>query len=493
MLSNLPISDFRILFRADGNKEIGLGHIHRALSFAEMLLPWFTCCFAIRKPLPGIRRLILDAGIELLEVQEVSSYDEEIHTLQTGFGPFDIWVLDGYRFGEGYQKKVKKDGSIVICIDDLHLGHFFADAIVNHAGGVKAEDYSAEPYTTFFLGPEYSLVKPVFLQAATRRVPLEQREQAVFISMGGADTAANHTLSILTILNTERYLNRHCFVVLGEAYPFSEVLDSFIQSSPQKITVLRNLSPTEMLFYMEKCPVAICPPSGVAYEYLCAGGILYLYQTADNQQRVKDYLLKAKLALDFGNFDCTTTDQLDELVQNQGKVFDGLAAARVLGIVKDFYYKKFSLRKVTDADLAILFEWANDPEVRQNAINQEPIALGSHEIWFKNKLRDEHSKIFVLRKDEQPVGQIRFDFVGDRFMIDYSIAPNFRGLGLGSEILKQGLRLLTEQRSEKMVLVGAEVDRQNIPSMKVFRSAGFLEAGERSIGERVFTIFEKKI
>ena len=40
----------KILFRADGNNEIGLGHVYRCLAIAERLNGKFECYFAIRQP-----------------------------------------------------------------------------------------------------------------------------------------------------------------------------------------------------------------------------------------------------------------------------------------------------------------------------------------------------------------------------------------------------------------------------------------------------------
>ncbi|MDB5222992.1 MAG: Spore coat polysaccharide biosynthesis protein predicted glycosyltransferase, partial [Chitinophagaceae bacterium] len=38
-----------ILFRADGNSKIGLGHVYRCLAIAERLSEHFNCYFAIRQ------------------------------------------------------------------------------------------------------------------------------------------------------------------------------------------------------------------------------------------------------------------------------------------------------------------------------------------------------------------------------------------------------------------------------------------------------------
>jgi len=47
-----------------------------------------------------------------------------------------------------------------------------------------------------------------------------------------------------------------------------------------------------------------------------------------------------------------------------------------------------SLRKVIDTDESILFNWANDPDVRKWSFNQNFITSNEHRTWFKQKLND---------------------------------------------------------------------------------------------------------
>ncbi|ONF92001.1 hypothetical protein BWD14_14905 [Leptospira santarosai] len=46
----------------------------------------------------------------------------------------------------------------------------------------------------------------------------------------------------------------------------------------------------------------------------------------------------------------------------------------------------FSLRLAQDDDLELLFQWANDPLVRQMAFHSEPISLDDHKNWFYSRL-----------------------------------------------------------------------------------------------------------
>ena len=49
---------------------------------------------------------------------------------------------------------------------------------------------------------------------------------------------------------------------------------------------------------------------------------------------------------------------------------------------------RLSLREVTAKDMDLLYEWANDPTVRQNAFHTEPIPYEDHKMWFAKNLAD---------------------------------------------------------------------------------------------------------
>ena len=44
------------------------------------------------------------------------------------------------------------------------------------------------------------------------------------------------------------------------------------------------------------------------------------------------------------------------------------------------------IRLANEDDLLTYFEWANDKDVRANAINQDPILLEIHTKWFLSRI-----------------------------------------------------------------------------------------------------------
>jgi RimJ/RimL family protein N-acetyltransferase len=128
---------------------------------------------------------------------------------------------------------------------------------------------------------------------------------------------------------------------------------------------------------------------------------------------------------------------------------------------------KSYLREVNLKDAEILFDWVNEKNVRTNSMNQKPILWENHLEWLEKKLNNPDTKIFILVSGDNLLGQIRIDLIDGFWNIDYSIDNKFRGKGLGKEIVK---KLIVKFESYRFK---ATVKKENIASVKVFKSLGF--------------------
>ena len=140
------------------------------------------------------------------------------------------------------------------------------------------------------------------------------------------------------------------------------------------------------------------------------------------------------------------------------------------------------LRIADIGDCRMLFEWANDNEIRKMALSSEPIEWESHKKWIEKKLSDPNSRIYIAINDQgQPVGQIRFDIMGGGAEIDVHTKPNLRGKGIGTQIISFGTN---QYFSETHVdTIHAIIKLKNIKSLKAFKNAGFKEVGQEIIKE----------
>ena len=148
------------------------------------------------------------------------------------------------------------------------------------------------------------------------------------------------------------------------------------------------------------------------------------------------------------------------------------------------------LRSVVEEDRDVLYQWANDSEVRNNAFHTEQIIYDTHKLWFANVLKDKDVLQYILvseegeNKEKKEIGQIRLNIYQDRAVIDYSIARDMRKKGFGVKIIQMMEQKLHETGSNISILV-AEVKNENVASAKVFEKCGYVESRKKEYVEYI--------
>ena len=136
--------------------------------------------------------------------------------------------------------------------------------------------------------------------------------------------------------------------------------------------------------------------------------------------------------------------------------------------------KEIYLRQAGADDVQLFFQWVNEPAVRENSFNTEPIPWETHQQWFAKTLADDGVRIYVLMADNLPVGQVRLAFEHESWQISYSIATAFRGQGYGKMILQLAENELIRDGHIGESLL-AEVKMDNIASKRIFSKLGYQE------------------
>ena len=139
-------------------------------------------------------------------------------------------------------------------------------------------------------------------------------------------------------------------------------------------------------------------------------------------------------------------------------------------LMGDLSCKTWEVRNANNKDMELFWVWANDGQVRINAINKEPITIETHSRWFQTKLSNCKCTIYLILIENRPVGQVRFDVEENFARIDYSIAKQFRGRKIGKTLLKEAISKYWSRNKIKLL---GEVMPHNIASEKIFKSLGF--------------------
>lgn len=318
----------RVIIRAEGGPQTGLGHIIRSIALAEMLCAEYDIIFLTNFLTPAIEQMLEGVAGSYARINGFTHAAEEWNNLQPYVQQEDIFVFDGYCFDTSIQQIIKEHGYRLVCIDDIHAYPYLADAVINHSGGFSKNDYQLAPYSTLYSGLEYCLLRKPFREAAREQKHIQPNNQCL-ICFGGADPD-NDTLKTLEQL-VPAYPHLQFHVVTGSAYAYNDSLVKYKENTG--IRFYSNLDAASLCSLMQQCGMAVTPPSTTAYEYLSVKGILYLKVIASNQEQMFRYLTGERLALPlelFGGNDHLTAVDTAKI----NSIFDGRQQERLLDIFR---------------------------------------------------------------------------------------------------------------------------------------------------------------
>ncbi|HBR21700.1 MAG TPA: hypothetical protein DD713_03920 [Nitrospiraceae bacterium] len=119
-----------------------------------------------------------------------------------------------------------------------------------------------------------------------------------------------------------------------------------------------------------------------------------------------------------------------------------------------------------------LFNWRNHPDIRKKSFNTKPISWDEHERWFKEKTGDSKTTIYMAYCQEQKIGTVRFEDIGNAIKVSIMLNPEYLSKGFGSNIIKIGTeKFIKENTSLRPICAEIRVD--NIISIKAFQEAGY--------------------
>jgi RimJ/RimL family protein N-acetyltransferase len=205
---------------------------------------------------------------------------------------------------------------------------------------------------------------------------------------------------------------------------------------------------------------------------------------AENQIPVSEYLEKAGAAVNIGPIkdrnpkDISQTirrvieseNTRSELSRRSRLIVDGLGAWRVARFIREI---PVTFRKATLQDNCLVFEWINEPYVRNHSFNPSPITPEEHNAWYSTRMQDPDCRYFIiLDRDSVPAGQVRYDITGTDATISILIGPEHRGRSIAT----QGMRLTAEEIFKETTVnrIHAYIKTTNYISCKAFANAGFV-------------------
>lgn len=246
------LSRKKIAFRVDGHRELGLGHIYRALTLGYELVGHDIVYLCDKRHREGIERL---KGA-FMNVVELDGEDDLFSWLEQN-AP-DVFVNDLLDTEVDYVRAVKRYVKRFVSFEDLGPGARAADAVVN----ALYEDNVSYPNT--YAGKGYVCLRDEFLGA--RRAPFKPKAQKVLVTFGGTDpldlTARIYALA--QRINADGPTFSFDFIV-GPGYAGAPLV-----SIPEK-GIMINMDVPRVSDHMRDADIAFCSQGRTTYELASMG------------------------------------------------------------------------------------------------------------------------------------------------------------------------------------------------------------------------------
>jgi len=141
-----------------------------------------------------------------------------------------------------------------------------------------------------------------------------------------------------------------------------------------------------------------------------------------------------------------------------------------------------TLRPAAEADLGLIWAWANDAETRALSVDPRPIPYADHVRWFEASLASEDRHLLVAERAGDPVAMVRLDAIEGGFEVSLNVDPRARGGGVGRAALEAAS---AEARARGARRLLAHVLPINDASRRCFEASGYARAeakGSRADG-----------
>lgn len=299
-----------ILFRVDGSKKIGMGHITRCVDLAkELKKKGHTIEFITMDDVSAVKYLnikgyspktLLSKNNTSDEIKKTNSllkdkfYDRIIVDLLIGnhhenFGYYGnrIKVLEKLK---DYCKK------LIYITDDTYpeeIKKINADIIFGLSPNQRENNYENKLNVQYYMGPKYFPLNKEFEKDS---IIIKDKIKKILVTMGGSDVSG-HTLKVIHALQNIDMNNVDITVVIGPGNEkkYNELIKS------KNISLKYNV--TNMLSLMKKTDIGICSSGNTSLELLSLGvPSLSIPQTKRENEHAKEYAKRGALVktIEFG-------------------------------------------------------------------------------------------------------------------------------------------------------------------------------------------------
>lgn len=256
----------KTIFRADGNSDLGMGHIFRCLTLANELRDRHSNyeILFISKYEEG-QRIIADRGLGVVGTQE-----DEVLQIRELADSGTLLITDFLDTDNAYISRIKSTTGIkVIAIDNnTRLKKLDVDMVIN-ANVFDEGETRVIGSTRYFLGPKYVILRREFEKAHKQENEIKDEVKRILVLSGGGDFAGGQlTLnSVKALESTDEGCRIH--LIMGPAFPYRDELDELLSKATRRFDV--SFDPPNLLEILKSADIAITAAGTVLYELASLG------------------------------------------------------------------------------------------------------------------------------------------------------------------------------------------------------------------------------
>lgn len=241
----------RIVFRVIGNREVGMGHIYRALTLAHAIVDHEV--------------LFICRPDDEAAVNKIAGLDYPVHVIEGGkviqqlleLKP-NLVINDCLDTEESEIRRLRSAGVRVINFEDLGAGAREADWVINELYEVPLQQGKH-----ILWGTDYAFLREEFSAAVPK--DFSDRPTRLLVTFGGTDPG-NLTLRVLQAVMPVCLRHQlHTDIVVGEGYSRLPQLQAFLNGCPSEAYTFTNATGVISRF-MERCDLAICGNGRTVHE-----------------------------------------------------------------------------------------------------------------------------------------------------------------------------------------------------------------------------------
>jgi RimJ/RimL family protein N-acetyltransferase len=155
------------------------------------------------------------------------------------------------------------------------------------------------------------------------------------------------------------------------------------------------------------------------------------------------------------------------MARDRGEVMTSAAALRDV-----------TLRPAEAGDARMIFEWRNLPTIIARATSGRPVTWEEHTAWFARTLASGATRMFIVCRAGEPVGQVRFDRRdAESAVISVYLIESHTNRGSGTTAIRAGSARAFAELGVRRIVACVQLD--NARGERSFLKCGFVKVDGR--------------